>query len=264
VRAVNLLPADQRVDAAIGGGRSQGGAYAILALLGGVALLALMYGMARHQVSSRRGKVVELNAKVQQVQGAAQRLAPYTSFIAMREERVRAVSQLVEARFDWAHAFHELGRVLPGDALVTSLDGSVGSGGEGGGGSSSSSSPGKGSTGASGSAASAASASAGSSSSAVASATPTGSVPVINLSGCATSQAEVARTLNRLRLIDGVSEVTLQSSTKSSGGSGSSSGSSAKGQCSSGPEFTIQLTFEPLPATGASAPSTTAAAGRAR
>ena len=266
MRAVNLLPADQRVDASIGGGRSQGAAYAILALLGGVALLALLYGMARHQISSRRAKVVTLNAKVQQIQGAAQRLAPYTSFVALREERVHAVSQLVEARFDWAHAFHELGRVLPNDASVTSLEGSVGSGSESGGGSSSGSSAGKGSTGASGSASSAApsatsaSASSGSSSSTVASATPPGSVPAINLSGCATSQAEVARTLNRLRLIDGVSEVTLQSSTKStSGGSSSSSGSSAKGQCSSGPAFTIQLTFEPLPAAGASAPSAAAA-----
>ena len=215
--------------------------------------------MARHQISSRRAKVVTLNAKVQQIQGAAQRLAPYTSFVALREERVHAVSQLVEARFDWAHAFHELGRVLPNDASVTSLEGSVGSGSESGGGSSSGSSAGKGSTGASGSTSSA-SASSGSSSSTVASATPPGSVPAINLSGCATSQAEVARTLNRLRLIDGVSEVTLQSSTKStSGGSSSSSGSSAKGQCSSGPAFTIQLTFEPLPAAGASAPSAAAA-----
>jgi Tfp pilus assembly protein PilN len=258
MRAVNLLPADQRVDAAIGGGRSQGAAYAILALLGGVALLALIYGMARHEVSSRRAKVVTLNAKVQQVQGAVQRLAPYTSFIALREERVHAVSQLVESRFDWAHAFHELGRVLPRDASVTSLDGSVG-GKEAG-----SSSSSKGSASSSGSAAGAASGSSSAStgsSTAVASVTPPGSVPVINLSGCATSQAEVARTLNRLRLIDGVSEVTLQSSTKTTSGSGSSAGSSAKGQCSSGPAFTIQLTFEPLPAGAGSAPSAAANGG---
>ena len=273
MRAVNLLPADQRADASIGGGRSQGAAYAILALMGGVALLALLYGTARHQASSRRAKVATLNAKVQQVQGAAQRLAPYTSFIAMREERVSAVSQLVEARFDWAHAFHELGRVLPKDASVSSLDGSVGSSSDSGGGSSSSgSSGGKGSAGASGSASGAASSTtsspagstAGASSSSVASATPPGSVPVVTLSGCATSQAEVARTLNRLRLIDGVSEVTLESSTKAVSGSGSSSGSSAKGQCSSGPAFTIQLTFEPLPGGGAAVPSATATAGGAR
>jgi len=205
VRAVNLIPADQRTDAAIGGGRSQGAAYAVLALLGGVALLALLYGMARHHVSSNEAKAATLNAKYQQIQGTAQGLARFSSFVAMREERVRAVAQLVESRFDWAHAFHELGRVLPKDASIDSLDGSVGESGGGSSSSSSSAPAAKASSGATGA----------SSASAVSSATPPGSVPQITLQGCATSQAEVARTLNRLRLIDGVSEVTLESSTKS-------------------------------------------------
>ena len=121
MRAINLIPADQRTDAAIGGGRSKGAAYAVLALLGGVALLALLYGMARHQVSSRQAKAAALSAKYQQIQGAAQGLARYSSFIALREERMRAVSQLIESRFDWAHAFHELGRVLPNHASIDSL-----------------------------------------------------------------------------------------------------------------------------------------------
>jgi Tfp pilus assembly protein PilN len=236
VRAVNLIPADQRTDAAIGSGRSQGAAYAVLALLAGVALLALLYGMARHHVSSDKAKAATLNAKYQQIQGTAQGLASYSSFIAMREERVRAVAQLVESRFDWAHAFHELGRVLPKDASIASLDGTVGESGGASSSSSSSAPAAKGSTGAS-------------SASAVASATPPGSVPQITLQGCATSQAEVARTLNRLRLIDGVSEVTLQSSTKSAS-SGSSSGSSSSAQCAA-TAFAIQVTFEPLPGAGA-------------
>jgi len=241
VRAVNLIPADQRTDAAIGSGRSQGAAYAVLALLGGVALLALLYGMARHHVSSDKAKAATLNAKYQQIQGTAQGLASYSSFIAMREERVRAVAQLVESRFDWAHAFHELGRVLPKDASIDSLDGTVGESGGASSSSSSSAPAAKGSTGAS-------------SASAVASATPPGSVPQITLQGCATSQAEVARTLNRLRLIDGVSEVTLQSSTKSAS-SGSSSGSSSSAQCAA-TAFATQVTFEPLPGAGAHGSST--------
>ena len=236
MRAVNLIPADQRTDAAIGSGRSQGAAYAVLALLAGVALLALLYGMARHHVSSDKAKAATLNAKYQQIQGTAQGLASYSSFIAMREERVRAVAQLVESRFDWAHAFHELGRVLPKDASIDSLDGTVGGSGGASYSSSSSAPAAKGSTGAN-------------SASAVASATPPGSVPQITLQGCATSQAEVARTLNRLRLIDGVSEVTLQSSTKSAS-SGSSSGSSSSAQCAA-TAFAIQVTFEPLPGAGA-------------
>ena len=36
--------------------------------------------------------------------------------------------QLVNSRFDWAGAFHELGRVLPSNVSLTSLSGTVGSG----------------------------------------------------------------------------------------------------------------------------------------
>ncbi|MFI5037030.1 MAG: hypothetical protein ACHP93_00955, partial [Solirubrobacterales bacterium] len=215
---------------AIGAGRSQGGAYAILAVLGGLAILALLYGMARHQVSNRRAQAASLTARAQQAQATAAQLAPYTSFIALREQRTQAVSELVDSRFDWAHAFHELGRVLPADASINSLDGAVGST----------------------TAAPAAPATAGASASgaprsaAVTSATPPGSVPTFTLSGCATSQAEVALTLDRLRLIQGVSEVTLQSSTKSGVTGASSAGS---GTCvGSDPAFTVQISFDPLPA----------------
>ena len=54
-------------------------------------------------------------------------LAPYTSFIALRQQRMQAVEQLVDSRFDWAHAFHEFGRVLPLEVSITSLHGTVGS-----------------------------------------------------------------------------------------------------------------------------------------
>ena len=68
----------------------------------------------------------------------------------------------------------------------------------------------------------------------------------ITLSGCATSQQEVALTLERLRLIDGVSEVTLQSSTSAPGGASASG--SPSGQCvGSEPAFAVQVTFQPLP-----------------
>ena len=83
----------------------------------------------------------------------------------------------------------------------------------------------------------------------MASATPPGSVPTFTLAGCTTSQAEVALTLDRLRLIDGVSEVTLQSSAKggSTGGSGSAGGS---GGCEVA--FNVTVTFDALPTLPAS------------
>jgi Tfp pilus assembly protein PilN len=234
MRAVNLVPVDQRGGSGPAAGRSEGGAYAVLILLAGVAGLALLYGTASHEISSRRAKAATLVAETQQAQAEAAQLAPYTSFLAMREQRVQAVSQLAQSRFDWAYALHELGRVLPKDASIISLDGTVGSAG----GSTSSSSAGA------------------SASATVTSATPPGSVPSFTLSGCATSQAEVAQTLNRLRLMNGVSSVTLQSSTKASGSSGGSSGSG--GCASADPAFSVTIAFDPLPAVSAAtaAPAT--------
>jgi Tfp pilus assembly protein PilN len=205
----------------------------VLGLLAGLALLAFLYGLAHHQVSSRHAKVASLTEKTQRVQAVSASLAPYKSFAALREQRRQAVSDLVDARFDWAHAFHELGRVLPQDASITSLDGSVGS-----------SVSGSSSTGSS--ASSSGKAGSGVAGGPVASATPPGSVPTFTLSGCATSQQEVALTLSRLKLIDGVSEVTLQSSTKA--GATAAKGAASTGSCPSGrPGFTVQVIFAPLP-----------------
>jgi Tfp pilus assembly protein PilN len=237
MRAFNLIPPEERGGAGGGTGKSDGGAFVVLGLLGVLAIFALLYGVARHDISSRRSQVATLNAQAQQAQAQATQLAPYVSFMALREQRVQAVSQLVDARFDWAHSFHELGRVLPKDVSLSSISGTIGS-----------------TTGAttSTSAASAAAAT----SAAVTSATPPGSVPTFTLSGCATSQTEVALTLDHLRLIDGVSEVTLQSSTKATGGGGGGGGGA--GGCSGNdPAFTMQIVFEPLPSgTGTSSTGT--------
>ncbi len=127
MRAVNLIPAEQRSGASVGVGRSQGGAYAVLLLIGGLAVMAFLYGRADHQAASRRAQAATVAAKAQQDQAAAERLAPYTSFIALREQRTQTVDTLVDSRFDWAHVLHEFGRVLPSQASISSLSGTIGS-----------------------------------------------------------------------------------------------------------------------------------------
>jgi Tfp pilus assembly protein PilN len=260
MKAVNLVPADERAGAGAGAGRSEGAVYAVLALLGGLAVMALLYGRADHQISSRTAEVAALNARAQQEQARAGALAPYTSFVQMREQREQAVSTLMDARFDWAEAFHELGRVLPaGKVSLSSVDGTVGaSSGSGSapGAAAKAPAPATGATGAT-------SATGASASSTVTSATPTGSVPTFTLVGCAVSQAEVALMLNRLRLIEGVSEVSLQSSTQSS--SSGAAGGAGSGSCASGnPAFTAQVVFDALPSiphTSAGASATVASTG---
>jgi hypothetical protein len=262
MRAFNLIPADERGGGVgVSAGKSGGSAFVVLVVLGVLAIFALLYGQASRQISSETAKIATLNTQAQAAQAQAAKLQPYVSFKTMHEQRVQAVDQLVDSRFDWAHAFHELGRVLPpGEVALTSLTGTIGSGG----GSSSAgadtaagaSSKASAATGASATAATGASATAaaGASSTSATSATPPGSVPTFTLSGCATSQAMVALTLTRLRLIDGVSEVTLQSSTQAAKGAGGSSGG---GGCT-GATFAMQITFDPLPSASATSSSSTA------
>jgi hypothetical protein len=260
MRAVNLIPQDQRGGAKRGAGRSQGGAYAVLGVLGGLALLALVYGVAAHQVSTRTAKLASVEAQAQQAQASAAQLAPYAGFLALREQRVGAVNQLVNSRFDWAHAFHEFGRVLPPEVSITSISGTIASTGTSGTGASATSA--NSTTGPSSSGgvqpSSGASSATGAAAGTVASATPPGSVPTFALSGCAINQSSVALTLERLRLMDGVSSVSLQSSTKSVG-----SGTSGGGACpASYPVFNAQITFDALPASSIPTGSGTAKAAK--
>lgn len=227
MRAVNLIPSDQRSGRSVGAGRSEGAAYGVLALFVAVAVLAVLYGKAQRDVESRKAQAATVSAEAQRAQAEASLLAPYTSFVALRQQREQAVATLVDSRFDWAHAFHEFGRVLSGETQITSLDGSIASGGP---------------------AAAPAGATAGGG---VASATPAGAVPTFNLTGCATSQDAVAQMLQRLRLIDGVSAVNLLSSTKGASGSG--------GCPANGPSFAVLVTFDGLPSAAAGAAAVKAA-----
>lgn len=236
MRAVNLIPSDQRSGSSVGAGRSEGAAYGVLALLLAVAVLALLYGKAHRDVASNETKAATANAAAQRAETEASALAPYTSFVALRTQREQAVASLVDSRFDWAHAFHEFGRVLSGQTQIQSLDGSIASG-----------------TAASSTSSSAAATPAASST--VSSATPAGSVPTFTLAGCATSQQAVATMLERLRLIDGVSQVTLLSSSKG-GGSG------ASGCPASGPSFSVTVAFDALPSPTAAAAAVKSSAAK--
>lgn len=245
MRAVNLIPGEQRkASAGLAGltGRSSGGALILLGLLACLAAFIAMYGSARHRVSSQTGEAAAIAAKASEIQARAGRLASYTNFVSMADQRTKTVAQLVQARFDWSHALHELGRVLPVGTSLSALHGTVGPAGA---------------SSSAGASTSTSSAATGAASSTPTSSTPPGSTPIFALTGCATSQSVVAQALQRLRLMDGASEVQLQSSTKS----GASGASSASGGCSAGDAtFTAQITFTGLPAAPAASASTSSAA----
>ena len=259
MRAVNLIPKDQRSGSSVGAGRSEGGAYAVLVLLAAVAVLAVMYGKANRDVASRTTEAAVITAKAQHAQAEASQLAPYTSFVSLREQREQAVASLVDSRFDWAHAFHEFGRVLTPQTEISSLDGAIAPAVATTTAAASTPAPAAGAAAVSAATAApgstpAPAATAAPAAATVSSATPAGSVPVFNLTGCATSQVAVAQMLNRLRLIDGVNEVTLQSSTKGGGGTG--------GCPANGPTFAVTVSFEGLPTEAQSAAAAKPAAAK--
>ena len=112
MKAVNLIPAEQRDGAGSVAGRSGGAALIVLTLLAALAVLAFVYGTSEHKISSSRGELATVNAELSVARAQVGRLTPYTSFIAMADQRAREVSQLVASRFDWTHAFNELGRTI--------------------------------------------------------------------------------------------------------------------------------------------------------
>lgn len=245
MRAINLIPAEQRDGAGGVAGRSGGGALIVLALLAGLAALALLYGTDEHSISSHRSELATVNAELGSARAQVGRLAPYTSFITMADQRAQEISQLVASRFDWSHAFSELGRVLPPTAALTSLHGQIGA-------------PPPSSTTSSGSSSSASTSSTGATPS---SATPPGSTPVFSLGGCATSQSQVADTLQRLRLMDGAAEVTLQTSAKSAASGSGGEAKASSGGCPPGdPSFSATVTFTALPTPPSTPPPSASAA----
>lgn len=232
MKAVNLIPGEHRQGSGSLTGRSSGAALIVLGVVAGLAVLILMYGSANRHISSEKGEVAALNAQASAIQARAGRLTPYTNFVSMADQRTQTVAQLVQARFDWSHALHELGRVLPAGTSLATLHGQVGEATQ----TSASSAPATG---------------------APASSTPPGSTPAFTLTGCAVSQSVVAQSLQRLRLMDGASEVQLQSSTKPAAGSTGSGGGSGSGGCpGNDPSFTVQIVFTGLPAGPTPSPTT--------
>ena len=198
-------------------------------MIGGLALVVLMAGAFVHtgkSLSDKKAEVARVSQEATAAEAKAQALQSYTKFAAVRVKRVDTVSQLAASRFDWAHSLREVARVLPTNAWLTSLSGttsptvSVG-GGSGGG-----------------------------------SLRGALNVPAIQIQGCTTSQASVAKMMSRLRLIDGVQRVSLEDSTKnasSSGASGASGGAAGGSDCRGGsshfPLFNIVVFYNAPAAT---------------
>jgi Tfp pilus assembly protein PilN len=216
MKAVNLIPSDARRTGRTGGtGARFEPAHAVIAVLVVALVFGIIYTSASNTISSRKAKLATLQAELVQEQAQASRLDNYVAFEQLAQARVETVREIASARFDWHAALADLAKVVPANTALQSLTGTI--------------VPGAGVSG-----------------------STTGSTsvrgdepgPAFELNGCSESQDEVAQLMSRLRLIDGVTRVTLNSSSKSTSGAG---GASSAGGCSSNwPSFDILVFFSPV------------------
>ena len=239
MKAVNLIPVDERRGGAAGG-RSAAPSYAVLGALAVLVVMAVAWTLTGNTVKDRKASLSRVQQEATAAETQATKLAAYSAFSDLRKKRAETVTSIAKSRFDWAHLMHEVARVIPTDTHLISLAGSV--------------SPTAQVPGGVGSALQLRGASAG---------------PAIDIVGCATSQANVARMMSRLRLIDGVEHVTLAESSKNDSNTGSAAttdSSGDNGDCrynSAIAKFDVLLLFAAPPAVAAPASTTTGTAAPA-
>jgi Tfp pilus assembly protein PilN len=234
VRAVNLIPKDsRRVGVGVGLGFSP--SYVVIGVLVVALAFTVIYVLTSNSISNRRAKLADVKAQLSAQQALDTQLTKYVQFEKLAQTRVQTVREIAAARFNWYRALSDLSKVVPADTALQSLTGTA--------------APGATAGGAGGPASS--------------SLRSDLAVPAFELTGCTKTQDDVARLMSRLRLINGVTRVTLGSSQKAGSTGGSASSSSASGGCGAdGPAFDLVVFFQPLAGAGAdgvaSVPSTPA------
>jgi Tfp pilus assembly protein PilN len=186
MKAVNLLPSELRgaspapAKRAVEPDSGGSGSYVVLGALAlSVAALA-GWVLTGNTIEQRKADLASVAERSQAAQARAASLKPYADFATVAAERVATVQQLADSRFRWKQALRDVSLALPTDVSVKKLNASIATGAGG-------SSPLRGAI----------------------------TAPAIELSACAPDQKAVARTLARLRAVNGVTRVSLSRSARS-------------------------------------------------
>jgi Tfp pilus assembly protein PilN len=211
MRPVNLIPPEER-RGEHGPTRTGPLPYLLVGALVAVLVAVTALVITDNQVSDRKSEVAQLKREDAVAIARGERLAPYTQFQVLREQRAATVSSLADSRFDWERVMRELSLILPHDVWLESLDASASAEAEG-------SSSGGGSL--------------------------SGSIagPSLAIAGCATGPDAIAGFVTALKDIDGVTRVGVESSEVADQGEGAGGSS---GEC--GPAtFSLVIAFDAAP-----------------
>ena len=220
MQAVNLIPSGERRGAGGAGGRSGGAAYVLLGLLAVLVLIASAVTVQKRSLADKRAELASVEAQAAGQEARAASLASFASFAALSQTRRQTVASLAAGRFDWPHALREVARVVPANVWLTGLQGTV--------------APGV-----------ALKSTAVAQTASLRAALP---VPAVELVGCTTDQDSVARMIVRMRLLDGVTRVALQSSEKGEASGRTGAAGDGGGDCRQGsarfPQFALVVFFD--------------------
>jgi Tfp pilus assembly protein PilN len=202
MRPVNLIPLEQRRgdQAQLRTGPLM---YIVLGALALVLIGVTMLVLTDNRIADSKAEVATLKQEDAVAAAEARKLAAFTQFRTLSEQRISTVRSLADSRFDWERVMRELSLVLPSNVWLTSLNASAtpgtSLGGEAGG-------AGSGLRGAI-------------------------AGPALELSGCASGQEAVAEFVTALEDIDGVTRVGLGSSELASKKGEAGSGGGGGGDC---------------------------------
>jgi len=187
VKAVNLIPADQRRGAGGIAGRSGGLVYVVAGGLLVVVVLGVVYAFAVKDVANKTGQLNQVTREVGLVQTQANSLQNYIQVHQLSQAKVKSVVGIAQSRFNWPGAMAQIALALPSDVTLSSLT-----------------------------AVSANSSGAASSAVPATTAPSTLGSPTFALAGCANSQSEVATILTKLESVPSVTNVSLADAAKQS------------------------------------------------
>ena len=234
MKAVNLIPKDERTGAGGVAGRSGGVVYIALGALAALVVIVGALAITSRNVSDKRAELSNVEAQAQASEAKAASLKSYADFRKLREARVETVRSIANSRFDWSFVLHELARTIPANVWLTGVTGTVSPG-----------VPVK-------------------NKAATAAIRAARGTPALELLGCTTDQDSVAKMMTSLRRIDGVRKVSLQSAMKlepTEGGGGGGGGAGLNADCRHGvvryPQFTMAVFFDARPAAAAPVAPTT-------
>jgi Tfp pilus assembly protein PilN len=216
VRAVNLIPADQRrrtpQDSAGKGG------YVALGVLGVLLAMVVGYVLTTNTVTDRKNETEAARVEADRLEAQAAQKGDFSGFASIAQTRMQSVAGVAASRFDWERFMRELARVMPEGSWLQTADAST-----------------TGDT--------AAAATATGTPAPTGAATPSG--PSATLAGCTPTQSDAARLMVRLRQLHRVEDVVLSSSTKED-----STGAASIASCGRGYKFDLTLKFSPASPAG--------------